>query len=585
MPAFTVEQLKCHLGRRSPIQQVPAGGASSRVEDEYDHNALRDAPGYASVVCYIQQGLGGRMDAVRSVLGRISAFQKDSRLSYDLHLFSFGWPDGLRHAGDRPRQIPWSGMQFARDAKLLCDLAGTDACAPDRVVPSLYPESPYLGFTRGVQPGSLLVFFCRDRSVRIAESVRALYQKHRRRALWVFLGDDPPSLELGTFEPAVSPPSASDQGSLVRQAILQGEHASSAEDGAHADALGIASVEACRPSHANGKEQPVSKTTQSQFVFKRQFSSIAELQGTTLYKDFLRPDAVTDDVQVFPSVRDGRITFYHQGRRLVEFADGGVSDDDFVTNMKFASVLQHPSGVYTGTVRVGDLANCLPAAPYATQDAYNRVKENARHYADPEASGVAEIIRRNAYCAKDVGDYVVLDTEICFSTTDDNQDADAVQDGSETGLDILLGEAETGRGWHRDRIDMLLLECGTGRLRFCEVKRYGNRELRGDVAAQMSGYQRLLNDPAQRQVIVQQYVSYAQSLSGLLRLAKPIPTPVDIDQHVGLLIFGFDQDQERGGVKKIQQSLRNQGIKLYARGSLRNFGPADMATLWVNTKP
>ena len=93
MPVFTPDQLKRQLRQNARSVQTHSGALSRRVRNELDSAGEGEGWGYPSVACYVQRGLGGETDALLQVLGRIVAFQRDSRLSYDLHLFSFGWPE------------------------------------------------------------------------------------------------------------------------------------------------------------------------------------------------------------------------------------------------------------------------------------------------------------------------------------------------------------------------------------------------------------------------------------------------------------------------------------------------------------
>lgn len=194
------QALQRALMRDRPSNSRSDEGISHRIEDLYTRRDV-DTRGYTGVLSYIQRGLDDAADAVRSVLRAVSGIQSHGGLGYSLCPMSFGWDDGkLHHDG---RIIPTEGaINVDYMVKHLLELAGPRPTAATPLVPALWPGSAPGLRRRQVERGDLLIFFCRDRSVRLSAAAQETYQRVKRRALWVFCDGGTVEWDLGAFEPA-----------------------------------------------------------------------------------------------------------------------------------------------------------------------------------------------------------------------------------------------------------------------------------------------------------------------------------------------------------------------------------------------
>lgn len=251
----------------------------------------------------------------------------------------------------------------------------------------------------------------------------------------------------------------------------------------------------------------------------------------------LKKDCETQ--KVFLAIRNNYIDFYHKGGRLFHFDKNGFS-----THLKFASVINFQKNDYVTEKNLDDIKL---TTDFKTN--YERIKENCSLYSGVEASGVSEIYHLHSYLSKD-DNIVVLDIEISFESVDENK--------------------------NQDRIDLLLLNKSTQTLHFVEAKHFSNPEIwstgKPKVIKQLERYEnQLLN----KDEIIQQFSDYTNKVNVLF--GCKLPVPLNLDEKVALLIFGFDKDQRDGRLKTlIHEKKYYEPFKVKCIGNLSNL---DLKTL------
>ena len=171
---------------------------SYRIEGEISYGD-RDVRGYRSVTAFIQRGLGSQTEVVRQVLGIATRVQNANNLPFLVVLFSFGWDDGILHGNGRSRTVgpnmPCNGW-----ATELCELASAENSLVPQKTPSLFqPASPTGAPLKAIKE-DLLIFFCKDRSVRLTDEAMARYVKPLKHAVWIYCEDDKIEMAFGIKE-------------------------------------------------------------------------------------------------------------------------------------------------------------------------------------------------------------------------------------------------------------------------------------------------------------------------------------------------------------------------------------------------
>ena len=264
---------------------------------------------------------------------------------------------------------------------------------------------------------------------------------------------------------------------------------------------------------------------------------IAELLDSELWKDEIMKDC--KEQKVFLAIRENQIDFYHKGGRLFNF-----SKDGFKTHVKYAAVIESNGKNYLTEEELGDY-NLL--SDFISN--YGRIKENCSKYSGEEAAGISEIYHRHSYLSK--SNVVVLDIEVTFQSID-----------SPT---------------KHDRIDILLYNKSTRSLQFVEAKHYTNKELWSttvpSVIGQIQRYERQIKEKEEE--ILRECVENVRVLNEIF--GENIPEPVNIENKVALLIFGFDSDQRAGRLKsQIIDADAYEGIKIFPIGNINKFNPGNI---------
>lgn len=281
-------------------------------------------------------------------------------------------------------------------------------------------------------------------------------------------------------------------------------------------------------------------------MFARDLSqqTIDSLLSNKLFRDKLEPD-IQKGV-VFPAIRKGYIDFYHKGGRLFNY------QKEFSTHKKYASVIKYDNDYIS--------ESDFPQKIQLIQDfaeGYSQIKENCGLYLGEEANGVSSVYHKHSFVKKD-NDIVVLDIEVSFKSQNEDK--------------------------KQDRIDLLLFNKKTQKLRFYEAKHYSNQELwsaagtKPEVISQINRYEAQI--ALERENILKQYGLYVGIMNSLL--GCNLPEPEEIDEKVVLFVFGFDRDQLQGRMKNLlleDNSL--EGIKYYFVGDVTR---VDIKKMWEAVK-
>lgn len=238
------------------------------------------------------------------------------------------------------------------------------------------------------------------------------------------------------------------------------------------------------------------------------------------------------DQNVFLAIRNNQIDFYHKGGRLFCFDRNG-----FKTHLKYASVITANGRDY---LTESELSGYRLASDFETN--YQRIKENCSNYSGIEASGVSDLYHKHSYLSS--SNVVVLDIEVSFESLDEQK--------------------------KQDRIDILLYNKNSQTLQFVEAKHYSNKEIWSkptpEVISQIERYESQIAE--RKSEILTEYSEYTRTLNRILNISLPEPT--DIEDKVTLLIFGFDNDQKNGRLKKlITGKTEYSGVKNYSIGNIK----------------
>lgn len=295
--------------------------------------------------------------------------------------------------------------------------------------------------------------------------------------------------------------------------------------------------------------------------FERRFTDIEKLKTAPLFQHCLLPDIINRFEKrpdryrdVFPAVRKDRIDFYYKGGKLFTY-NGKMG---FRTHHKYASVIKYnDENPYVSDANLQVIDNFI--------EGYERIKENCSLYSGIEANGVSRVYGDYS-CAKQekLHGVVVLDIEV--SLRRENED----------------DEPEPGKKSRAksDRIDLLLFDTKSCLLRFFEAKDFSNSEIRAEadripkIVKQMQRYKEQLNAPNVRQEMLAGYSDHVDIINQLFSLDAPLPTPRDIDPVPRLLVFGFDEQQRKGKLKKEIDRLENDyELSVYAIGNISSVEP------------
>jgi hypothetical protein len=253
------------------------------------------------------------------------------------------------------------------------------------------------------------------------------------------------------------------------------------------------------------------------------------LKKSNLWTNEIKKDCEAQNV--FLAIRNNQVDIYYKGGRLFCFDSYG-----FKTHLKYASVISANGRDY---LTESELANYKLGTDFETN--YARIKENCSNYSGIEGSGVSGLYHKHSYLSG--SRVVVLDVEVSFES---------------------LNKSST-----QDRIDILLYNKDSHALQFVEAKHYSNKELWSNTAPKVINQIRRYESQvsARKTQILLEYSEYVRTLNSLFNIS--LPAPIDIEEKVTLLIFGFDNDQKNGRLKKlITENSAYSGIKNYCIGNI-----------------
>lgn len=251
------------------------------------------------------------------------------------------------------------------------------------------------------------------------------------------------------------------------------------------------------------------------------------LKSESLWQNKLKADCLKNEVYL--ALRNEYVDFYYKGGRLFQYDKNG-----FKTHIKYAAVIDYKDPYLSES----ELKTCNLASDF--ESSYERIKENCANYSGVEALGVSSILNKSNYLTEN--DIVVLDIEVVF--------------------EALCTSKKT------DRIDLLLFDKKTQKLHFVEAKDLSNGEIRSTtqpkVIKQIEKYEKqVFNNYVS---ILKCYKEYILDLNLFFGLSLPLP--LEIDEKVKLLIFGFDSDQQKGSLQTVVlNKLKGSKIKVKTIGN------------------
>jgi hypothetical protein len=201
MDKVWLKGLRNKLRVKAPTIEADGIRQSRRVPGQCSYEA--EIKAYASIICYIQKGLGKENQIIEEVIKIILSVQSSSgHKYYFMHPFSFGWDDNKLHHKKSAISIISRGNS-TNIINELCRLAGSDFSGTS-IIPSLFPPTSLYSKKTKATVHDLLVYICKNRSVQLSELSTVAYNRVRCRSLWLFINNDKPEWEFGTFKPEVA---------------------------------------------------------------------------------------------------------------------------------------------------------------------------------------------------------------------------------------------------------------------------------------------------------------------------------------------------------------------------------------------
>lgn len=260
---------------------------------------------------------------------------------------------------------------------------------------------------------------------------------------------------------------------------------------------------------------------------------------SNLWNNKIKHDCISQ--KVLFTIRNNRVDLYHKGGLLFRF-----DSNEYRTHIKYASVItsEKEDKEY---LTEKQLSNYPLVSDFETN--YKRIKENCSKYSGDEAKGVSAIYHKHSFLSK--CNVVVLDIEVSFESEEKDK--------------------------KQDRIDIVLFNKTTKTLQFVEAKHFSNKEIWSNdtpkVLNQLKRYE--LQIERRKSEILIEYIELMRTLNRIFDLS--LPKPVDFNEHVTLLIFGFDNDQKNGRLNKlIIKNPKYKGLKIYSKGNIKDVDPENI---------
>ena len=173
---------------------------SRRIEGQFSYSSELKA--YRAIMCYIEQGLADQKIKIIPIINAIVQFQRQQgRTDYHFCLFSFHSNDTqLKHHGHSYEIV--CNANSNNLAHLLCELSGDKPAGQAPVIHQLFPVPALYSRIRRVTQEDLLLFICRNRSVKFDARLKELYtSKIQRHSIWIFIEEGQLSIEMGKIIP------------------------------------------------------------------------------------------------------------------------------------------------------------------------------------------------------------------------------------------------------------------------------------------------------------------------------------------------------------------------------------------------
>ena len=269
---------------------------------------------------------------------------------------------------------------------------------------------------------------------------------------------------------------------------------------------------------------------------------IDDLKLESLYTNCLLQDIQLNKNAVFPAIRNNYISFYYKGGNIFNY-----SKSSFRTHMKYGVIPYKSKSPY---IKEEDLADIAILKNFSS--AYSEIKNRCKLYGGKEAEYVSALY--TCSIAKKRKGIILLDTEICFDSRNDND------------LDPDTSNKK------QNRIDILLYNIDSRQLCFCEAKHFSNSELwakagnKPKVCQQIKSYNGTIQNRSVE--ILNQYKEYVNKLNILFGTSLPVPE--SLFPETGLLLFGFDQTQREKIRKLLIEDNSLEDINYYMTGQLKS---------------
>ena len=265
---------------------------------------------------------------------------------------------------------------------------------------------------------------------------------------------------------------------------------------------------------------------------------IEKLRGEPLFTERLFEDIITG--RVFPSIRDGYVKFHYGGTFMFRY------DGAFATICQVGFVPQADDEFIDVDETL--LAGMKPQARFV--DAYEQIRYRCM-WSSGLRGGDVPALYKFSFAAYHCEWYFVLD----------------------------MGDLLGGHLYYYNSHDLLLMDAHTGRLLFCRAVSYSDMQLAlaeevKNIADQLEEYRNLI--AKHRDEIISWYGQYTRAMQALTGIGLPAPTGVCGD--CGLLIYGFDEDQQNGKLKKITDSLTKMGWPVCAVRDISDVTPETLFT-------
>lgn len=447
---------------------------------------------YKNVVIYIQNGHNNKKDFFEKLIKGISKIQSSRSRKYRLFIFGIGNSKQLQHNGKYfDLNYPNIKSQKKKIIEVFSEISGNKKCSK-AIIYELFPKSQGKNFYTSrtkINQEDLLIIIGNKNEVSFSENLKSKLKISIRKHILLIEFDNN---ELNYI---------------------------------------------FYPKELNFNNLMTKNNTME---FKRNFNEIKKITNDKLFSDFIKHDCEKENV--FMTIRNGYLDFYHKGGRLFKFDKNG-----FQTHIKYAAVIQKQDKDYLTQNEIAEYRMSIKF-----DDTYKRIKENCGNYAGIEAIGVSDLYSQHSYLSK--SDIVVLDIEISFKYSVENK--------------------------KQDRIDILLFNKNTKTLQFVEAKHYSNGEIKSKttpkVIKQIERYKTQINNPTVNSQILEGYKNYINIINEIFNIK--LPEPENICKEVSLLIFGFDNDQKNGGLKKIEANLKKHKVKFYAKGDMKS---VKIEQLWI----